>query len=62
MTPVKPNEDEKAAIDALVQEGVTREYAEELVQTHGTNWETLKAAAFAKESAEESDSQQSEHT
>jgi hypothetical protein len=41
------DEHEKAAVDALIQEGVTRERAEALVQEHGANWETLKAAAFA---------------
>lgn len=44
-------EDELAAIDALVLEGVAREQAENLVKTHGTNWETLKAAAFASENS-----------
>jgi hypothetical protein len=47
MTAPKMDEDEKAAVDALIQEGVTRERAEALVQEHGANWETLKAAAFA---------------
>lgn len=56
------DKDEKAAVDALVQEGVTREYAEELVATHGTNWETLKAAAFAEDNFEKSNGQQTEST
>jgi hypothetical protein len=51
MVSPKADEDEKAAIDALVQEGVTREYAEELVEIHGTNWETLKAAAFEEDNS-----------
>jgi hypothetical protein len=45
-TAPKMDENEKAAIDALIQEGVTRERAEALVEEHGANWETLKAAAF----------------
>ncbi|MBK1866995.1 hypothetical protein [Taklimakanibacter albus] len=40
---------EEEAVEALLQEGVTRERAEELVSEHGTNWETLKAAAFAQD-------------
>jgi hypothetical protein len=40
------NEDERAAADALVQEGITREHAEQLVAAHGTDWETLKSAAW----------------
>lgn len=47
MTSPKAVEEEKAAVDALVEEGVSRERAEELVNLHGANWETLKAAAFA---------------
>jgi hypothetical protein len=42
-------EDELAAVDALVREGVAREQAEGLVKPHGCNWETLKAAAFGAE-------------
>ena len=52
ITPPPEDKNEKAAVDALVGEGVTREYAEELVEAHGTNWETLKAAAFAKDDLE----------
>jgi hypothetical protein len=44
------NKDEKAAADALVQEGITREYAEQLVSAHGTDWETLKSAAWPEDS------------
>ena len=33
-------------MDALVEKGLAREQAEELVKAHGSNWETLKAAAF----------------
>ncbi|WP_119271471.1 hypothetical protein [Taklimakanibacter deserti] len=62
MTSPTDSEDEKAAIDALVQKGVTREYAESLVETHGTKWETLKAAAFAKDNMDESNGQQTETT
>lgn len=47
MTPPEDDGVKKAAIDALIQEGITREQAEALVDEHGTNWETLKAAAFA---------------
>jgi hypothetical protein len=61
MTSPTARDDEKAAIDALVREGVTREYAESLVETHGTNWETLKAAAFAKDNMDESNGQQTEN-
>jgi hypothetical protein len=42
-----PAEDELAAVDALVREGVARQQAEGLVKAHGCNWETLKAAVFA---------------
>lgn len=52
MTSPEPDHGEKEAIEALVQEGVTRERAEELVRTHGVNWETLKAAAFAQDNFE----------
>lgn len=62
MTAAKSDNEETAAIDALVQEGVTREYAEDLVQTHGTSWETLKAAAFAKKSLDKNDDQQTDET
>jgi hypothetical protein len=44
------NVDERAAADALVQEGITREYAEQLVAAHGTDWETLKSAAWPEDS------------
>ena len=54
------DEDENVAIDLLVQNGVTREYAEELVATHGTNWEALRAVAFAQDDPETSDGQQTE--
>lgn len=47
MVPPQISDDEKAAVDALVQEGISREWAENLVSEHGANWETLKAAAFA---------------
>lgn len=47
MTSPKAGDDEKAVVDALVEEGVSRERAEELVAVHGPNWEALKAAAFA---------------
>jgi hypothetical protein len=46
MTSPDGGEEEKAAVDALVQEGITREHAEELVDANGTDWETLKAAAW----------------
>jgi hypothetical protein len=48
-TPPQWAEDEKAAADALVQEGISRERAERLIQAHGANLETLRAAAFAEE-------------
>jgi hypothetical protein len=47
MTSPKTGEDEKRAVGALMLEGVAREQAEELVKAHGTNWESLKAAARA---------------
>ena len=59
MTSPAGGEDDKAAADALVQEGITRERAEQLVEAHGADWETLKAAAWpekmedAGQSAEE---------
>ena len=40
------DEGERVAADALVQEGITREHAEQLVSAHGTDWETLKSAAW----------------
>jgi len=40
---------EEEAVEALLQEGVTPERAEELVSEHGTNWETLNSAAFAQD-------------
>lgn len=46
MASPKMDENEKTAIDALVQEGVTRERAEALVEEHGPSWERLKAVAF----------------
>jgi hypothetical protein len=58
MTSPHTDENEKAAVDALVQEGVTREQSEELVEAHGTNWETLKAAAFPEGDTEESNDKQ----
>lgn len=36
----------KGAVDALVAEGITRERAEQLVATHGTDWATLKQVAW----------------
>ncbi|MFZ5672219.1 MAG: hypothetical protein ACOZAM_04570 [Pseudomonadota bacterium] len=52
MTSPEEDHSEKDAVDALVQEGFTRERAEELVSAHGVNWETLKAAAFAQDNYE----------
>jgi hypothetical protein len=49
MVSLQTDEDEKSALDALVREGITRERAQALVSAHGTNLETLKAAAFAME-------------
>jgi hypothetical protein len=46
MTSPKTDDDDMAAVDALVEEGLAREQAEELVKAHGSNWETLKTAAF----------------
>lgn len=46
MVPPKASDDEAAAVGALVKEGISREHAEELVEQHGVNWESLKAAAF----------------
>ena len=46
MTSPKTDEDDRSAVGALVEEGLAREQAEELVKAHGSNWETLKAAAF----------------
>ena len=39
-------EDEDDPTDALIKLGVSREQAAELIDAHGTNLETLKAAAF----------------
>jgi hypothetical protein len=43
---------ELAAIAELVGEGILRDQAEELVKTHGTNRETLRALAWLKEAAD----------
>jgi len=48
------SEAERAAADALVQEGITREQAEQLVSSHGTDWETLKSAAWPEKMKAES--------
>lgn len=47
------SEAERAAADALVQEGITREQAEQLVSSHGTDWETLKSAAWPEKTKAE---------
>ena len=44
-------EDERQAVEDLVSEGLSREYAEGLVETHSSNRETLKAAAWAAANA-----------
>jgi len=48
--PASPTEEEQAAANALVQEGITRERAEELVEIHGPDWEALKAGAWPEKS------------
>jgi hypothetical protein len=53
ISPDSSEDAEKTVIGALVQEGVTRERAEELVETHGTDWESLKAGAWPENSASE---------
>ena len=46
MTSPKTVVDDRTAVDALIEEGLAREQSEELVKAHGSNWETLKTAAF----------------
>lgn len=45
-------EDERQPVEDLVKQGLSREYAEGLVETHGSDPETLKAAGFAAEKDE----------
>src|SRR5688572_25350208 len=48
MTSPRASDDEQAVVDALVEEGIAREEAERLVETHGGNLETLKAVAWTQ--------------
>jgi len=57
MTSPDRNEEEETAVDLLVQQqGITRERAEELVEQHGVNMETLKAAAWVDDNLPDSPS------
>lgn len=52
MASPQADDSEQEAIEALVEEGVNRERAEELVTAHGANLATLKGIAFAQDDVE----------
>lgn len=49
MASPQADDSEQEAIEVLVEEGVTRERAEELVTVHGANLATLRRAALAQD-------------
>jgi len=49
MTSPSLTEEERQAVEDLVRDGVPPERAEELVETHGSNTETLKSVAWIDE-------------
>lgn len=52
MASPEPEDGGAAAIEELVGQGISREQAEALVEEHGSNLETLKAVAWAKDNFE----------